>query len=77
MEDEFVAETKREAFLRLAEKRTNAAMDRIRVIGNLSNPYAYEYSEDDLRSIFSALEHELKVTRAKFQSAQKRVFKLR
>jgi hypothetical protein len=72
-----MAETKREAFLRLAEKRTNAAMDRIRVIGNLSNPYAYEYSEDDLRSIFSALEQELKVTRAKFQSSQKRVFKLR
>ena len=71
-----VAETKREAFKRLAERRTNSALDRIRVIGNLSNPYAYEYTDEDVRLIFAALEQELKVTRAKFQSARRREFKL-
>jgi hypothetical protein len=70
------SETKREAFKRLAERRTNAAMDRIRVIGNLSNRNAYEYSDEDVRAIFAALEQELKVTRAKFQSARRRAFKL-
>lgn len=71
-----MTETKREAFTRLAERRTNAALDRIRVIGNLSNPYAYEYNDDDVRAIFAALEQELKSARAKFQSARKREFKL-
>ncbi len=71
-----MSESKREAFTRLAERRTNAALDRIRVIGYLSNPYAYEYTEDDVRLIFVALEQELKASRAKFQSARKREFKL-
>ena len=70
-------ETKHEAFQRLAERRTNAALERIRVIGNLSNPYAYEYTDEDIRAIFVALEQELKVTRAKFAAAKRREFKLR
>ena len=71
-----MSETKNEAFRRLAERRTNAVLDRIRVLGNLSNPYAYEYTEEDVRAIFSAIEQELKLTRAKFQNQRKREFKL-
>jgi hypothetical protein len=70
-------ETKAEAFQRLAEKRTNAALDKIRVIGNLSNPYAYEYTDEDVRLIFAALDQEIRVTKAKFHSARRREFKLR
>ena len=69
-------DSKRDAFTRLAERRTTAALDRIRVIGNLSNPYAYEYTDDDVRLIFAALEQELKAARAKFQSSRRREFKL-
>jgi hypothetical protein len=69
-------ESKRDAFTRLAERRTTAALDRIRVIGNLSNPYAYEYTDDDVRLIFSALEQELKAARAKFHTSRRRQFKL-
>ena len=71
-----MSEGKREAFKRLAERRTNSAIERIRIIGNLSNPYAYEYTEDDVRLIFSALEQELKTTRAKFQNSKRTQFKL-
>jgi hypothetical protein len=71
-----MSETKREAFTRLAERRTNAALERIRVIGNLSNPYAYEYTDEDVRAIFAALDQEMKAARTKFQSARKREFKL-
>lgn len=67
---------KREAFIRLAERRTNAALERIRVIGNLSNPYAYEFTDEDVKMIFSAIENELKLTRLKFQNQRKRQFKL-
>jgi hypothetical protein len=69
-------EPKREAFSRLAERRTNAILDRIRTLGNLSNPYAYSYSDEDIRKIFGAIDQELKVTRLKFQNHKKRVFKL-
>jgi hypothetical protein len=71
-----MVEDKREAFVRLAERRTNAVLERVRVLGNLSNPYAYEYTDDDVKRIFSAIEQELKATRLKFQSPKKRQFKL-
>ena len=71
-----MAETKREAFLRLAEKRTNAVLDKIRVLSNCANPYVYEYTEDDLRKIFTVIELEVKTARAKFQGQRKREFKL-
>jgi hypothetical protein len=69
-------ESKREAFRRLAERRTNAVLERVRVLGNLSNPYAYEFSEDDVRAIFSAIDQELRVAKLKFQNQRKREFKL-
>ena len=75
-EPSVTTESKSEAFRRLAERRTNAILDRIRVLGNLSNPYVYEYSDDDIRAIFNAIDQELKLTRAKFQNQRKREFKL-
>ena len=74
--DTRTTETKRDAFRRLAERRTNAVLDRIRVLSNLSNPYAYEYSEEDVRQIFQAIDQELKAARVKFQNVKKREFKL-
>ncbi len=46
---------KREKFVKLAEGRTQSALDAIRKIGNLSNRRAYEYSEADVRAIVKAL----------------------
>jgi len=70
------AETKRETFERLAQKRTNAVLERIRVLSNCSNPYAYEYNEDDVRKIFGAIEKELRLARARFANHHKREFTL-
>ncbi len=71
-----MVETKRDAFTRLAERRTNGVLEKIRVLGNLSNPYAYEYSDEDVRQIFGAIEAELKLTKLKFQNPKRREFKL-
>jgi hypothetical protein len=46
---------KREKFVRLAEGRTQKALDSIRKIGNLSNKRAYEYDEQDVKKIIKAL----------------------
>jgi hypothetical protein len=69
-------ETKRDAFKRLAERRTNGVLERLRVLGNLSNPHAYEWSDEDVRVIFSAIDRELRVTRGKFDAMNRREFKL-
>ncbi len=74
-----VSETRREAFVRLAERRTNVVLDRIRILSNLANPYAYEWEEEDIRRIFGAIEEELRFSRQRFQRKhrRRREFKLR
>ena len=71
-----MSESKRDTFKRLATKRTTAVIDRIRVLSNCSNPYAYEYTEDDVRKIFGAIEKELKAARLKFHANEDRSFTL-
>ena len=71
-----MSDSKREAFQRLAEKRTNAALEKIRVLSNCANPYAYEYTEEDVKKIFGAIEQELKIAKTKFLNHRKREFKL-
>lgn len=71
-----MSETKRQAFIRLAEKRTNAVLEKIRVLSNCANPHAYEYTEEDLRSIFHAIEEEMRLAKSRFQNHRKREFRL-
>lgn len=69
-------ESKREAFRRLATKRTNAVLDRLRILGNCANPQLYEYNEDDVRKIFLAVEKEVRSIRAKFKGSTRQEFEL-
>jgi len=64
-------ETKRQKFIRIAETRTNSVLDRIRVLSNCSNPYAYEYSDEDVREIFATIDQALKKARAKFEDGSR------
>ena len=57
---------KRDKFLELANNRVNRTIKDIRLIGNLSNRSAYEFSEEDLRKIFRALQRELEAARSRF-----------
>lgn len=66
MVDEENKETSREKFVRLATKRTQAIIEKIRILGNCSNEYLYDYTEDDVKKIFKAIDEELKTTKAKF-----------
>ena len=60
------SESKNAKFRRLAEKRTNAILDKIRILGHLSDKKRYEYSKDEVNHVFSAIEAELKRVREKF-----------
>ncbi len=62
--------TKRERFKKVAVQRTNKVINYIRLLGNCSNKNNYEYSEADVKKIFSAIEKELKLSKSKFEENQ-------
>lgn len=57
---------KRDKFLELANNRVNRAIKDIRLIGNLSNRSAYDFSEEDVRKIFKALQREIEIARSRY-----------
>lgn len=70
---------KREKFVKLAEGRTQAALDAIRKIGNLSNRRAYEFDEGDVKKIIKTLRDAVSDLERKFGSTsevEKDIFKL-
>ena len=69
-------ETSGNRFKRLATLRTNAVLQRLKVLGNCANRQAYEYDEEDVDKIFSEIERRVKEVKAKFHFAKKREFKL-
>ncbi len=60
------AESKRDRFVRLAEARTNKILEMMRLLGNCSSKANYEYTDEDIKKIFNALERELKNTKNRF-----------
>lgn len=69
-------ESQHERFKRLATARTKMVLDKLRVLGNCSNTSAYEYSEEDIRAIFLAIDNEVKRVKAKFSKPVAEEFKL-
>lgn len=60
---------KRDRFVELAQARVTRAAQTIRLIGNLANANNYAYSEEDVHKIVAALDSEMKLLKAKFQTA--------
>ena len=61
-------ETRKDRFNRLASKRTNDLINKIRILGNCSNKSSYEYTEEEVNKVFRAIDKELKLTRARFST---------
>lgn len=59
-------ENKRERFIRIAENRTNRIIDTLRLLANCSNKSNYDYTEEDIKKIFTAIEKEVRNTRSAF-----------
>ena len=70
-------ETKRDKFVRLAVARTNKIIDMVRLLGNCSNKASYDYSKEDVKKIFAAIEDELKSAKAKFDTTEESNSKFR
>jgi len=69
-------ESKREKFLRLATQRTREVLYRLRILGNSANRQLYDYNESDVKKIFSAIDEQLKIIKAKFKTVKAKEFKL-
>ena len=52
-------ETKKEKFIRLAEKRVNNALKQISLVGNLANKNFYDYDKNQVSKILRALKDEI------------------
>ena len=73
-------ESKHDRFIRIVEYRTNNIIKMIKLLGNCSNVSAYEYSEEEIDQIFSAIENELRKSKSRFSVNKKDncdLFKLR
>jgi len=69
-------ENRHERFKRIAAKRTNEILEKIRILGNCSNKSSYEYTEEEVNKIFSEIDKQLKLTKAKFLGGKRERFKL-
>lgn len=59
---------KHKRFLQIAQKRTTRIIEDLQSLGNCSNPATYLYDVRELEPIFSAIEEELKATRARMEA---------
>lgn len=59
-------ENKRDRFIRIVEARTNKILDMLRLLANCANKSNYEYSEEDIKQIFSAIDKEVRATKNAF-----------
>lgn len=63
-------DSKRDKFVKLAEKRTVNAIKSIRIIGKLGNRNAYDYNEADVRKIVKALSDEIDSLKSRMQATK-------
>ena len=59
---------RRERFEKVASKRVQKLLDQIELVGNCSSKVNYEYNDQDVEKMFSAIEEHLKQARSRFGS---------
>ena len=69
-------ETPEQRFLRVAAARTNAVLDKLRLLGNCSNRRIYKYTVKDVDRVFNAINKEMKETKLRFNTKKRDNFKL-
>ena len=63
---------KMDRFKKIATNRTNKILKDIQLLGNCSNKSNYEYTDEDVKKIFSAIDEELKAVKVKFKSKKRK-----
>ena len=69
-------ETKEHRFKRVAQKRVQVILDNIRKLSQCSNRRMYEWSESDLKKIWTAIDKELDTCKKTYTNTDPQEFKL-
>ena len=69
-------ETKQDRFKRIAQKRVQRVLDSLKSLSQCSNKRMYEWSDDQLSKIWSAIDNELKNCQNSYENARPQEFKL-
>ena len=64
-------QTREQRFKRLAEQRVNVILDKLRLLGQLSNRSNYEYRDAEIEVIFKAIQKDVNATKANFREGTK------
>ncbi|HLC31469.1 MAG TPA: hypothetical protein VJK51_02285, partial [Candidatus Nanoarchaeia archaeon] len=59
-------ESKKDRFKRIATRRVNDILYKLRLLGNCANTSVYDYNDEDKRKIFSAIDEELRRAKLAF-----------
>ena len=70
------SETPEQRFKRVAEPRTRAILNQLRLLGNCSNKRLYSYTQEDVEKIFSTINRRVKEIRSKFETRTEEDFEL-
>ena len=57
---------RKDNFKRIAARRTNELLKKIKILGNCGNRSHYDYTEEEVNKIFSEAEKKLREAKAKF-----------
>ena len=63
-------ESKEERFKRVAEKRIRRVLDSIRSLTQCSNKRMYNWNDEQLKKIWSAIDREMKTCKASFENSE-------
>ena len=76
--DTKISQNKRERLKRLAYTRTSEVLKKIKILSNCANRSAYDYSEEEISKIFSAIDKAVKDSKSKFYFPNNKIkFKIR
>lgn len=66
-----VGETPHEKFVRIATRRTQSILEKLRLLENCANTSVYEYTEEEINKIFDAIDKALKKVKQSFSKPVK------
>ena len=69
-------ETKEQRFKRIAEKRVQRVLDSLRSLSQTSNKRMYQWSDQQMKKIWAAIDEELKRCRTSFEESEPEDFHL-
>ena len=64
-------ESKSEYFLRIAKPRVENVLKALRILGNCSNRNNYEYTKEQVKTMFDSIQESLNTTESKFSKSKK------